>query len=143
MEEERAVEFPLTARLYAWAFVIAASLAPLALPLHELRHDPGASQLDWSLILPAIVGLQLLFVYVQWRCSSASLSFWQGLYYVACAMGTGWWYFSVLIIFPAMALMSVAALVLALYADIRRQPQLAPRYFHRLVRFFYRNRMVQ
>jgi hypothetical protein len=128
--------------LYAWAFVLALSLWPLVPPLLLARHSAVPVN-AWLVAIGLIVFIQALFWYVQYRCSSEALSYWEGLLVVTASMMTGWVYSSLIVALPVLAFTFAASFLFAVYAEVRRVPGEAAERFHKLVSRLYRNRMVQ
>jgi hypothetical protein len=128
--------------LYAWGFVLMASLWPLVPPLVLARHSVVPSR-AWIMAVGFVVFIQAAFWYVQRRCSSEKLSYWDGLLVVTASMMTGWMYSSLIVALPVLAFTFVASFLFAVYADVRRVPGEAAERFRKLVGRLYQNRMVQ
>jgi hypothetical protein len=128
--------------LYAWTFVLLSSLWPLVPPLVLARHSVVPTS-TWAVAVGLVVFIQAAFWYVQYRCSSDKLSYWDGLLVVTASMMTGWVYSSLIVTLPVLAFTFVASFLFALYAEIRRAPGEAAERFHNLVVRLYQHRMVQ
>jgi len=128
--------------LYAWAFILLASLWPLVPPLVAARHSAVPTH-TWIIALGLVVFIQAAFWYVQHRCSSEKLSYWDGLLVVTASMMTGWMYSSFIVALPVLAFTFVASFFFAVYADVRQAPSEAAERFHKLVVRLYQHRMVQ
>ena len=128
--------------LYAWVFVLMASLWPLIPPLVVARHSAVPTS-TWAVAVGLVAFMQATFWYVQRRCSSDKLSYWDGLLVVTASMMTGWMYSSLIVALPVLAFTFVASFLFAVYADVRQVPGEAAERFHKLVVRLYQNRMVQ
>lgn len=143
MSQSSGRKFPLFVHVYTWLALLVLSLLPLALALLARAANGPLSGEAWALVIGSIVLSQALFRYVQHRCSSTGLPYWDGLLYIAWTMNTGWAYFSIFFVIPALAVALVVSLSFALVGDIMRNESLAPASFRKLLDFFYRIRLVQ
>jgi hypothetical protein len=98
---------------------------------------------DWlaSLMWPVVIAV--LYGYAQRRCSSDRMRFSDGLLWVTASMMTGWLYLSFIIVLPALLIVFSGSVLIALYGNISRAPRYSQAKFHRLIYYFYRNRMRQ
>ena len=94
-----------------------------------------------SIMWPVVIAI--LWGYAQQRCSSDRMRFGDGLLWVTASMMTDWFYISFLVVFPALLAVFSGSVLIALYGDIRRTPGYSQTKWHRLVYYFYRNRMMQ
>jgi amino acid transporter len=94
-----------------------------------------------SLIWP--FGMIALAFYAQRRCSSERMHFRDGLLWITASMMTGWVYMSFLTVWPALLVAFWGSVFFAIYGDLNRAPGYSPARWHRLVSYFYRNRMRQ
>jgi len=127
---------------YVWVFLIALGMTPVILVLLKRRSFPTEPS-DWILAIIEMIGIQILFWYVQRRCSSENLSYWDGLLYVAAFNETGWPYLSMVFVFPSLLLIFIASMSLSIYYEFVPPSAKAAFQFHRMISFFYRNRMLQ
>jgi hypothetical protein len=77
------------------------------------------------------------------RCSSDRMCFRDGLLWVTASMMTGWVYMSFLTVWPELLVVFWGSIVVAIYGDLNRAPGYSQARWHRLVSYFYRNRMRQ
>jgi hypothetical protein len=139
---DKSVRFPWMVHAYVWVFLIALGLAPVISVLLRRRYSP-VSLTDWVSAIMLMAVIQALFLYSQKRCSSDKLSYWNGLLYVAAFMSTGWSYLSMVFVFPTLLIVFIASITLSIYYDLAPSRVNAAFQFHRIVSFFYKNRMVQ
>jgi hypothetical protein len=94
-----------------------------------------------SLIWPVVI-IALTF-YAQRRCSSDRTRFRDGLLWVTASMMTGWVYMSFFTVWPVLLVVFWGSVFFAIYGDLNRAPGYSQARWHRLVSYFYRNRMRQ
>ena len=134
--------FSLVTQGYVWTFLVALSAVPVMV-LAVLRHQRSLDINDWIAAAAAMACIQVLFWYVQKRCTSEAMPYWRGLHFVASFMSAGWFYISVLVVYPSLLLVFLASLGFALYGDVASPPVTARERYHRMILFFHRNRMYQ
>jgi hypothetical protein len=127
---------------YTWIFVLAISLWPVVALALRARHVAIPTD-SWLAAVGTVGVIQALFWYVQSRCSSEKLSYWDGLLIVTASMMTGWVYSSMLVVFPVLLFTFLSSVGFALYCEVRGVPSEAAELFHKLVARLYRNRMRQ
>lgn len=127
---------------YVWLFMTLLGITPVLIALWYRRIEPVTTP-EWAVAIASVVAIQLLFLYSQWRCSSEKLSFWDGLLFVSASMSTGWMYFSMAFVFPALMAVFVASICLSAYCDLVPSSKTAAYRFHKLIFLFYQNRMRQ
>ena len=93
--------------------------------------------LAWPIITAA------LFSWVNVRCSSDRLPYWDGLLYAAASTSIGWGYVSSFFGFLAVLAVLVSSAFIAIYGAIRLDPDNTKTDYLRLIQFFYRHRMVE
>lgn len=118
------------ATFYLWPVAVAAATRQTAVT-------------SWAVAAGGVIASHLLFSYTLRRCSSARLSFWNGLLVVAHSMRTGWLSMSAALALPALLFTIFASLVWACLGDLRRNPDFAPERFEALVKGFYHVRVPQ
>ncbi len=94
-----------------------------------------------SLIWPVVM-IALVF-YAQRRCSSERMHFRDGLLWITASMMTGWVYMSFFTVWPALLVAFWGSVFFAIYGHLNRAPGYSQTRWHRLVSYFYRNRMRQ
>lgn len=134
--------FPPHVQFFTWLFVICLSLTPVGV-WYKLVHPAGFSVRTWVVPLLGVGLVQLVFLYVQSRCSSESLTYWEGMHFVSYSMYGGTSYVAFFLITPALSVLLLLSVGFAIYGDIRRDRALPRRHFHRAVHFFYRKRFNQ
>jgi amino acid transporter len=133
--------FSLLIYFYLVTFFLLLGLLPICLvaAIGRLAMLPGY----WlaSLIWPvAIIAMTL---YAQRRCSSDRMRFRDGLLWVTASMMTGWVYMSFFTVWPVLLVVFWGSVFFAIYEDLSRSPGYSQARWHRLVSYFYRNRMRQ
>jgi hypothetical protein len=78
-----------------------------------------------------------LFWYVSRRCSSERLLFWDGLLYVNVSVSIGWVGISLFLGFFGVLIALIASALIAVYDEIRRNPENTKVRFLHLISFFY------
>lgn len=140
--QNRVLRFSWFTHAYVWMFLVALSTTPVIAVL-LLRRGFPIDTADWEATIAAMFCIQVLFWYSQKRCSSEVLSYWNGLLFVAAFMSTGWVYFSMAFIFPALLLVFLASIGLSVYYDLFPSKMNAAFRFHQMIHFFQKNRMRQ
>ena len=133
--------FSLFVYFYLVTFFLLLGLLPVCLvaTIGRLAMLPGY----WvaSLIWPVVI-IALTF-YAQRRCSSDRMCFRDGPLWVTASMMTGWVYMSFFTVWPVLLVVYCGAVFFAIYGDLNRTPGYSQSRWHRLVSYFYRNRMRQ
>ena len=133
--------FSLFVYFYLVTFFLLLAFLPICLVaiIGRLAISPGY----WlaSLIWPAVI--IVLAFYAHLRCSSDRMPFRDGLLWVTASMMTGWVYMSFFTVWPVMLLVFWASVFFAISGDLNRVPGYSQARWHRLVSYFYRNRMRQ
>jgi hypothetical protein len=93
--------------------------------------------LAWPIIAAA------LFSWVNVRCSSVRLRYWDGLLHAAALSSTGWEYVSFFLGFLAVLAVLISSACIAIYGAICLDPDKTKTDYLRLIQFFYRHRMVK
>lgn len=140
--QDKRPKFPAYVQFFTWLFIAIYSLSPLAI-CYKLSTKSILPPHAWSWAVLSVIGLQIIFFYVQHRCSSEELSYWEGMNYTSYSMNAGTSSVAFFLILPSLSLLFVLSLPIALYGEVRRNPKLSQKYFYNLVNFFYKNRMVQ
>jgi hypothetical protein len=131
---------PVFGTFYTGMFLLGLTLWPIAVAA-VMAERPPLPRFAWPIAVAGVAGMLALLGYVQRRCSTERLSFWRGLVVIASCMTTGWVYFSMIFVFPALLATFVACLALAVYGDLRGDPGRAATWFHGFVAGFYAIRM--
>jgi hypothetical protein len=142
-EESKARYRPgLHVYLYLWVALIVVGILPALLITHLLYSE---AQFDAELatfgVLLAV--FQCAFWLARRRCSSANLSAWEGLLYIASYMTIGVGYFSLFIVVPCVIIAVVALLCIALGSFADPDGSSAAQRFRQVVIWFGRHRMYQ
>ncbi len=133
--------FSLAVHLYLVTFVLMLA----CLPMIFLFPAPCATirPARWLIALAWFVLLAVLWRYVDDRCSSDRMRYRDGLLWVTASMMTGWVNLSFLIAFPVLLFVFVRSVLFAMVGDMRRSPGYSQDRWLGMVRYFYRNRMMQ
>jgi hypothetical protein len=130
--------FSLVVYSYLTVFFLLLGFAPVYF-IASVSQGIGA-WLACFVWLAVIAGLTF---YAHRRFSTDQMSFREGLLWVTASTMTGWMYFSFVVVLPSLLFVFFASAFIAIYGDLRRKPEYARAKWHRLVRYFYRNRMRQ
>jgi hypothetical protein len=134
-------QFSLFVYFYLVTFSLLLAFLPICLvaTIGRLAISPGY----WlaSLIWPVVI--VVLAFYAHRRCSSDRMRFRDGLLWVTVSMMTGWVYMSFFTVWPVLLLVFWASVFFAVSGDLKRAPGYSQARCHRLVSYFYRNRMRQ
>ena len=71
------------------------------------------------------------------------MRFSDGMLWITASMMTGWLYLSFIVVLPVLLLVFSGSVLIALYGDIRREPEYSQNKWSVVVHYFYRNRMRQ
>jgi hypothetical protein len=134
--------FSVAVHIYLWGFFALLGLAPLGI-LVELDDRISVPTGWWAASFGWPTLIAGLFLFAWRRCSSEKMCFTDGLLWITQSMMTGWTTFSFLVVPPALLAGFAGAIAMSGWAEIRRQPELAPESWTRIVAFFYRHRMRQ
>jgi hypothetical protein len=129
--------------VYFYLVIFFLLLAFLPICLTDSMDWAAAIPTFWlvSLLWPA--ALAVLWFYAKSRCSSDRMPYSDGLLWVTASMMTGWLYFSFFFVLPVLLVVFAGSVLIALYGDVRRTPGYSQATYQRLIRYFYRNRMMQ
>ena len=94
-------------------------------------------------VVSGIAIANVLFWFARRRCSSPSMSGWRGLVLMTTYMTIGVGSYSVFVAVPAVLIGIVASIAISLASLFSGERDFSPRHYHRLVHFYYRNRMHQ
>jgi len=131
--------FSLPVYFYLVTFFLLLGFLPICLTATIGRAATAPTYWLASLMWPAVIAV--LWGYAQRRCSSDRMPFSDGLLWVTASMMTGWLYMSFIVVFPVLFVVFSGSVLIALYGDIRRTPWDSRAKWHRLIYYFYRNRM--
>jgi lysylphosphatidylglycerol synthetase-like protein (DUF2156 family) len=123
-------------RIYFTLGVLGFSLLPLIVAFATRgkgRLDEIVSVED---AVAAIVALQCLLWFAQFRCGTTERPYWRSLLAIAACLSTRWLYLDIILLPVGLCAAIVATLFLALTPS-------APVYLSRLVYWFYTHRMYQ
>jgi hypothetical protein len=133
--------FSLSVYFYLVTFFLLLGFLPVCLvaTIGHLAAWPG----NWlaSLIWPMVI-VALAF-YAHRRCSSDRMPFRDGLLWVTASMMTGWVYMSFFTVWPVLLVVFCGSILFSIYGDVTRASGYSQARWHRLVSYFYRNRMRQ
>ena len=133
--------FSVAAYFYLVAFFVLLAALPLVV---MAASDRGTELTDRWIVSTVWVGVIAgLWFYANRWCSSDRMRLSDGLLFVTSSMMMGWVYISFVLVFPALLLAFTGSVFVAVSGNIRRAPGYSQTQWLRLVRFFYRNRMVQ
>jgi hypothetical protein len=133
--------FSLFVYFYLVTFFLLLAFLPICLTATIGRETTVPAYWLASLMWPAMIAV--LWGYAQRRCSSDRMRFSDGLLWVTASMMTGWLFMSFIFVLPVLLVVFSGSVLIALYGDIRRAPGYSQTKWHRLVCYFYRNRMRQ
>jgi hypothetical protein len=133
--------FSLFVYFYHVTFFLLLGFLPIWLTATIGRAAAAPAYWLASLMWPAVIAV--LWGYAQRRCSSDRMRFSDGLLWVTASMMTGWLYLSFIFVLPVLLVVFLGSVLIALYGDISRVPGYSQAKWHRLVYYFYRNRMRQ
>ncbi|MET7141815.1 hypothetical protein M3S04_00765 [Xanthomonas sp. PPL139] len=131
--------FGLFTMFYFAIFIGMFLAAPLLLMTPWHARNPNA----WLLSLGAMGVLLSLLLLCHRQCSGPSLSFTEGLLFVTGFMMTGWSMLSAVFVFPALLLVTLAAIIVSAACLPLGGRTRSATLFHRLVLFVYRHRLIQ
>jgi hypothetical protein len=133
--------FSLFVYFYLVTFFLLLGLLPICLvaTIGRLAMLPG----HWLASLIWLVAIITLTFYAQRRCSSDRMPFRDGLLWVTASMMTGWVYMSFFTVWPVLLVVFWGSVIFAICEDLSRAPGYSQARWHRLVSYFYRNRMRQ
>jgi len=131
--------FSLPVYFYLLTFFLLLSFLPICLTASIDRAAAVPAYWLASLRWPVVIAM--LWGYAHRRCSSDRMRFIDGLLWITASMMTGWLYMSFIVVLPVLLFVFPCAVLIALYGDIRRTPEYSQAKWHRLVSYFYRNRM--
>ncbi len=135
-------KFSMVVHFYLGLFIVAICLSPIiAAVAADKRHALHAYA--WAAAYGGSISAVGLLWYASIRCSSERLTYREGLLFVTSYMMTGWSYFSLVFVFPALLATAFASIAFSVLGEFRGGPSLAAHQFHRLVAAFYRYRMHQ
>lgn len=115
--------------------VLTYSLLPLVVSWPTI-HAGRLTSNEWDVIVGAVVFLQFALWFAVSRCGYQGLTYWEGVSLVAGCMRTGWTYTDMLVGGLSVCFFLMATGVIALTS----KPQAG---FHRLVKTFLNNRLLQ
>jgi hypothetical protein len=133
------LQFGFFPNLYVGLFL----LLPLASPFLALAPWHSKAALPWALSALFTLSLTALLPLASRLCSSPTLSYREGLLFVAESMMSGWLQLSLLFVFPALFVAVLASFVVAVCSLPFGDSARASRAFHRTVSFFYSHRLRQ
>lgn len=134
--------FPAQVQFFTWLFVILVSLLPIGI-CYRLSRSVDLPTRVWIMAAVTVGIIQFIFLYVQSRCSSDNLSYWDGMHYVSYYMYAGSSYLAFFLIMPALSVLLLLSLCLAMYGDTFGNRALTRVHFYKLIMFFYNHRMIQ
>lgn len=131
--------FSLAVYFYLMTFFLLLGFLPVILTATNVRGAAAAGRWIASIVWAGvIVGL---WYYADRWCSSDRMRYSDGLLWVTSSMMMGWVYMSFIFVFPALLLAFTGSVLVAFSGNIRRAPGYSQTRWHRIVHFFYRNRM--
>ena len=131
------LDVPWRIHAYVWVFMVTFGVTPLFYVL-ATREQMAAA--DWLAACSAVALLQGLFWIAQRRCSSADLTYWEGLLVAAAAVDTGSHLISVTLSFFLLLFIASASFMFALFHDANSPTRHASLCFGKLVVAIYRSR---
>jgi hypothetical protein len=131
------LDAPWRIHAYVWVFMVTFGVTPL---LYVLVTRDQMSSADWLAACIAVALLQGLLWIAQRRCSSADLTYWEGLLAAAAAVDTGSYLISVTLSFFMLLFIASASFVFALFHDANSPTRHASLCFGKLVVAVYRSR---
>jgi hypothetical protein len=131
------LDVPWRIHAYVWVFMVTFGVTPLLFVL-ETREQMASA--DWLAACSAVALLQGLFWIAQRRCSSADLTYWEGLLVAAAAVDTGSHLISVALSFFLLLFIASASFMFALFHDANNPTRHASLCFGKLVVAIYRSR---
>jgi len=134
--------FRVTSHMVVWMDLILIGFLPLYVVLERMNNTavpPGyfRAALAWPIIAAA------LFSWVNVRCSSDRLLYWDGLLYATASMSVGWFGLYFFMGFFAVLAVLISSAFISIYGAIRSDPDKTKTDYLRLIQFFYRHRMVE
>jgi hypothetical protein len=133
--------FPRSTRFFTWSFLFFVIFGPLILMLPLALQTGNAACCAKSLIWAGANAAA--FLYARWRCASPRLLYLDGLMYTAYSMTVWGFGTAALLILPALLMVFLASVFIALVNEVRRTPQRSAEQYLALVRFVFRHRMIQ
>jgi hypothetical protein len=131
------LDVPWRIHAYVWVFMVTFGVTPL---FYVLSTREMMESVDWLAACIAVALLQGLFWIAQRRCSSADLTYWEGLLVAAAAVDTGSHLISVTLSFLLLLFIVAASFIFALFHDANSPTRHASLCFGRLVVAIYRSR---
>lgn len=116
---------------------------PLISLSYYATHGEDITDVAWNHAGMWLSAFGVLFAYANYRCSSDTLSYRDGLLIVGSAMRTGWSNSSLFVVFPSLFIAFFGSVLIAAYNEIAFNRANAPLHYEKLILFFYKNRMVQ
>lgn len=136
-------KFSVFTKFYLLVAIVAWCGAPLWLLLAESAQDDVDIRAFYIAGISCVLVVGLL-LFASSRCSSEKLEFKEGLLFITQFMQTGWSFSSLAAILVALPVALLASIAIALHSLLPSTGAPGgPEEFGRLVRFFYRNRMIQ
>ena len=134
--------FQLHIHIYVWLGLIVVSTVPF-LYISGRLYDVDHYEQGLTSIAAMVVIFQVAFWFARRQCSSAELSAWNGLLLIGAytAIGVGW--ISIFLAVAAILVSAVAMVAIALASMFVGGKPRAERGFHRMVHWFWKNRMHQ
>jgi hypothetical protein len=131
------LDVPWRIHAYVWVFMITFGVTPLLFVLETRERMDSA---DWLGACSAVALLQGLFWIAQRRCSTADLTYWEGLLVAAASVDSPSHLISVTLSFFLLLFIASASFVFALFHNANSPTRHASLCFGKLVVAIYRSR---